>query len=106
MPDELSELAKHLASDEPAEREDSAQRLAQSGDQRAAPFLLHALDDDAEMVRMWAAYGLGLLRRREDLKVLKKAMAEDDPPPGRLWAAFGAVTPGERPNPGPPLAFL
>src|SRR4051812_30292307 len=96
MADELSRLAKTLARDDIDEREAAAQSLAESGDKRAAPFLLHALDDDAEMVRMWACYGLGMLRRREDLPVLKKALADDESALVRLWAAFGSVNLGEK----------
>ena len=94
-PEELRTLSEGLADEDPQVREDCAERLAALNDPEAAPFLRHALDDDAPEVRMWGAYGLALLRREGDLDELRRAMREDDSPLVRLWATFGCALQGD-----------
>src|SRR5690348_15881271 len=106
MADDLTTLAKKLTSGDQAVREEAARALAEGADRRAAPYLLHALDDDSEQVRMWGAYGLGMMRRREDLPALKKALVEDGSALVRLWAAFGSVNLGEKTEAATLVSFL
>lgn len=92
---ELGQLAEGLADEDPGVREDCAQRLANLRHREAATYLRHALDDDEESVRMWGAYGLGLLARSEDQGELQRAMREDESPLVRLWATFGCAHAGD-----------
>ncbi|MFL5320302.1 MAG: DUF4272 domain-containing protein, partial [Myxococcaceae bacterium] len=89
MSEDLEALSEQLASEEPEEREDAAQQLAELQDPKAAQYLHHALDDEADGVRMWGAYGLALLGRSADRESLQKAASSDDSPLVRLWANFG-----------------
>ncbi len=91
----LGQLAEGLADEDPGVREDCAQRLANLRHPEAATYLRHALDDDEESVRMWGAYGLGLLARSEDQGELQRAMREDESPLVRLWATFGCAHAGD-----------
>lgn len=84
-----------LTDEDPGVREACAQQLAERGDPGAATFLRHALEDDAEPVRMWGAYGLGLLAREEDRAVLGRVAEKDEAPLVRLWATFGRARLGE-----------
>ncbi len=88
---ELKQLAEGLADEDPGVREDCAQRIANLRNREAATYLRHALDDDEEGVRVWGAYGLGLLARSEDQGELQWAMREDTSPLVRLWATFGCA---------------
>src|SRR3954462_15174486 len=89
MSEDLESLSEQLASEEPEEREDAAQQLAELKDPKAAQYLHHALDDEADGVRMWGAYGLSLLARKEDRDALQRAASADESPLVRLWASFG-----------------
>ncbi len=106
MADELTELSRGLTDEDPAVREQSAMGLAELESPKAAPFLVHALDDDSEMVRMWGAYGLGMLRRKEDVAVLRGLLDQEDSPLVRLWATFGLVHSGDKARAPQLAAFL
>lgn len=96
MSTDLKRLSQGLTSEDLDVREEAAHALAQLEDPQAAPYLSHALDDEAEQVRMWGAYGLGMLGRKEDLPKLEKALKEDSDPVVRVWAAFGLARTGSR----------
>ncbi|MHB8875503.1 MAG: DUF4272 domain-containing protein [Myxococcaceae bacterium] len=106
MADPLTELAGDLASDDPDLREEAARALAGLRDPRAGPPLSRALRDPEETVRMWGAYGLGRLKRPEDLPALRRALSEDRSATVRLWSAFGLVSLGERAEAATLLSFL
>lgn len=89
MSEDLQALFAALASDDAQEREAAAQQLAELKEDAAAPYLQHALEDEAEGVRMWGAYGLSLLMRPQDTDVLARAAADEASPLVRLWATFG-----------------
>ena len=89
MSEDLQALSRALASDDPQERENAAQQLAEIKEDIAAPYLHHALDDESEGVRMWGAYGLSLLMRKQDKDKLARISKEDDSELVRLWATFG-----------------
>lgn len=93
--DDLRTLSDGLTDDDESVRESCAQRLAAARTPEAAPYLRHALDDDSEQVRMWGAYGLGLLARPEDEHALRKASESDESPLVRVWAAFGRARMGD-----------
>lgn len=92
---DLKVLSEGLTDDDPAVREDCAQQLASVRHPDAAPYLRHALDDDAEEVRMWGAYGLGMLARDEDRDELTRAAGKDESPLVRIWATFGLARLGD-----------
>lgn len=89
MSEDLQALSEALASDDAEQREAAAQQLAELNEEAAAPYLLHALDDESEGVRMWGAYGLSLLMRPKDKDALARAAKEDESDLVRLWATFG-----------------
>lgn len=93
---ELEALAEGLADQDAAVREDCARSLAELGDPQAVPYLLHALDDDEEQVRMWGAYGLGLVGDASHRALLERAAQEAEAPLLRIWAAFALVKLGKK----------
>jgi hypothetical protein len=93
--EDLRTLSEGLADDDPGVREECAQRLAALRDPEAGPFLRHALDDDEDQVRVWGAYGLGLLARPEDRDELRRAARDDPSPLVRLWGTFGCALSGD-----------
>ncbi|MBI3182998.1 MAG: DUF4272 domain-containing protein [Myxococcales bacterium] len=104
--DDLSALTRGLASKDATEREEAAQALAELREVRAAPYLVRALGDDSEQVRMWGAYGLGMLRRAEYSGALRKALLEDTSPLVGVWAAFGLLSLGEKSEAATLLSYL
>lgn len=92
---ELESLAEGLADENPAVREDCARALAELGDPNAVPFLVHALDDDEEQVRMWGAYGLGMLEDRAHRELLQQAAKEPEAPLLHVWANFALARTGD-----------
>lgn len=103
---DLRVLSEGLADEDPAVREDCAQKLAAAKNPEAAPFLRHALDDDSEQVRVWGAYGLSMLARAEDRDELQRAAESDDSPLVRIWATFGRAQLGEDAAGAALVAFL
>ncbi|MBX5484516.1 MAG: HEAT repeat domain-containing protein, partial [Myxococcaceae bacterium] len=103
---DLRVLSEGLADEDPEVREECAQKLANAKRPEAAPFLRHALDDDAEQVRMWGAFGLGLLAREEDRDALSHAAKSDESPLVRVWATFGLAQIGDATAAPALVAFL
>lgn len=103
---DLKVLSEGLTDEDPQVREDCAQQLASLAHPEAAPFLRHALDDDEAQVRMWGAYGLGLLAREEDRAELARAAAQDESPLVRVWATFGRARLGDAEAVAQLVAFL
>jgi hypothetical protein len=106
MNDELKELSTSLSDEDDAVREEAAQRLAQLENPGAAALLVHALEDEIEGVRMWGAYGLGMLRSKDQAVALKKALTQDASPLVQLWSAFGLADLRDTDAAGKLLAFL
>jgi HEAT repeat protein len=96
MNEAIHELGQQLSSEDPHEREASALELAELEDPQAAPFLVRALEDEAESVRRWGAFGLAKLGRPEHAQALRRALEKDPDLRVRIQAAFGLAMLGEK----------
>jgi hypothetical protein len=106
MKDAIKELARQLSSEDPFERESCVLELAELEDPETAPLLLRALEDEAEPVRRWSAFGLAKLGRKEDAPILRRVLEKDPSTSVRIQAALGLVRLGEQPALDRLLKFL